>query len=107
MCDSLDYLGLIFKTNWIWFEFFSTFSCSSNAKLYDFEAYPALCHHAVCALSVMYRKSGVLYVQIRTTAAINVSKSAGIFTEIDLQLSSDCNIILNVAILQSPLKCLP
>jgi len=70
---------------------------------------PALCYHLVCALSVMYRKSGVLDMKIGLTASINMSKSAGIFIKIDPQLISDLqdyNVLLNVAILQSPLKCL-
>ena len=35
---SLDYLGLVFKTRWIWLEFFSTFSHPSYA-IYDFDSY--------------------------------------------------------------------
>jgi len=71
---------------------------------------PALCYHLVCALSVMYRKSGVLDMQIGLTASINMSKSTGMFVKIDPQLISDLldyNVLLNVAILQSPLTCLP
>jgi len=50
----------------------------------------------------MYRKSGVLDMQIRLTASINMSKSAGIFIKINPQLISelwDCSFLLNVMIL--------
>ena len=48
--------------------------------------------------------------QIELTASLNMSKSAGIFIKIYPQLISelwDYNFLLNVAILQSPLKRLP
>jgi len=63
--------------------FFLTFSRPSNAKLYDFESYqPPVTMH--CMHCLMYRKYGVLDMQIRLTASINMSKSAGIFTEISI-----------------------
>jgi hypothetical protein len=86
---------------WIFLDIFPSFKC----KTLWLWVIPALCQHAV-----MYRKPGVLDMQIRLTASINMSKSAGIFTKIDPQLISDlqdCIVILYAAILQIPLTCLP
>lgn len=90
---------------WIFLDIFPSFIC--NLWLW---VIPALCHHLVCALSVMYRKSGAPDMQIRLTASINMSKSAGILIKLDPQLISDlwdCSFLLNVMILQSPLTRLP